>query len=154
MSIFNRLLCITALAALVAASGARASAQIKSTGASAGDSTLKSLGGELSSKAQMLSTSLAGNTNAQSLINGALQSMLGKKGGDSLAAWEKLSQAKLTPEQTKLAKDMSNLGSAYLVQKNLASLEGSKTEVGRSLKGLLRFEGPTSWPWLPSLRLR
>ena len=146
-SIFARLLCITASVALVAASGERVSAQstssltdllgqLKSAAASGSDSTLKSLGGELGSKVQALNKLLAAKPDTQSQLTGALQSVLGNQGGDSLAAFQKLSQAKLTPEQTKLAKDVGNLGSAYLVQKNLASLEGSQSEVGQIVGSL------------------
>jgi len=146
-SIFARLLCITASVALVAASGARVSAQsassladllgqLKSASATGGDSTLKSLGGDLGSKAQALNQSLAGKPDAQGQLTGALQSLLGNKGSDSLAAFQKLSQAKLTPDQSKLAKDVGHLGSAYLVQKNLGSLEGSQSDVGQIVGSL------------------
>jgi hypothetical protein len=110
--------------------------QLKSTSASSGDSTLKSLGVELVSKAKGLNKSLAHSPETQNQLSSALQSLLGNKGGDTLAAFQKIQQAKLTPEQTKLAKDVGQVGSAYLVQKNLASLEGSQTEVGQIVNSL------------------
>ena len=62
--------------------------------------------------------------------------MLGNKGGESLAAFQKLSQTKLTPEQTKLAKDVGQLGSTYLVHKNLGNLEGSQSDVAQIVRSL------------------
>ena len=142
-----RMLCLGTSAALIVASGGFASAQgtasltdllgqLKTAASSSGDATLKSLGGDLSSKIQSLNKSLTGKPDTQNQVSGALQSLLDNKGGDSLGAFQKLSQAKLTPEQTKLAKDVGHLGSAYLVQKNLASLEGSQSEVGQIVGSL------------------
>ncbi len=105
--------------------------QLISASASSGDSTLKSLGGELATKAQSLGTSLAGSSETQSLLTGALQSLLGNKGSETLADFQKLSAAKLTPEQIQLAKDFGHVGSAYLVQKNLGALDGSQSDVAQ-----------------------
>ena len=142
--ILARLFCITL--ALVAASGARVAAQSASpitnllgqlkSSASGGDSTLKSLGSELDSKVQASHKSLAGKPDTQGQLSGALQSLLGNKGGESLAAFQKLSQAKLTPEQTKLAEEVGHLGSAYLVHKNLSGLEGSQSDVAQIVGSL------------------
>ncbi len=143
-SVLARLFCITL--ALVAASGARVAAQSASpitnllgqlkSSASGGDSTLKSLGDELHSKVQASHKSLAGKPDTQGQLSGALQSLLGNKGGESLAAFQKLSQAKLTPEQTKLAEEVGHLGSAYLVHKNLSGLEGSQSDVAQIVGSL------------------
>ncbi len=110
--------------------------QLTSTSASSGDSTLKSLGGELATKAQSLDTSLAGSPETQSQLTGVLQSLLGNKGPETLAGFQKLSAAKLTPEQMKLAKDFGHVGSAYLVQKNLGALEGSQSDVATIVSSL------------------
>ncbi len=146
-SILARLFCIAVSVALVAVSGRRVAAQssssltnllgqLNSASASSGDPTLKSLGSELGSKVQATHQSLAGNPDTQGKLSGALQSMLGNKGGETLAAFHKLSQIKLTPEQTKLAKDVGQLGSAYLVHKNLGKLEGSQGDVAQIVRSL------------------
>ena len=146
-SILARLFCIAASVALVAALEARVAAQstssltnllgqLNSTSASSGDPTLKSLGSELGSKVQATHQSLTGNPETQGKLSGALQSMLGNKGGETLAAFHKLSQIKLTPEQTKLAKDVGQLGSAYLIHKNLGNLEGSQSDVAQIVRSL------------------
>ncbi len=110
--------------------------QLTSTSSASTDSTLKSLGGELAAKAQSLDTSLAGNPATQSELTGALQSLLGNKGPEAVADFQKLSAAKLTPDQMSLAKDVGHVGSAYLVQKNLGSLDGSQSDVATIVSSL------------------
>jgi hypothetical protein len=110
--------------------------QLTSTSKASGDATLQSLGGELATKVQSLETSLAGSPDVQSQLTGALQSLLGNKGPEALAGFQKLSAAKLTPDQLKLAKDFGHVGSAYLVQKNLGALEGSQSDVAQIVTSL------------------
>ncbi len=110
--------------------------QLTSASQSSTDSTLKSLGGELATKAQSLGTSLAGNPATESQLTGALQSLLGNKGPETVAAFQKLSAAKLTPDQLSLAKDVGHVGSAYLVQKNLGALDGSQSDVASIVSSL------------------
>lgn len=93
-------------------------------------------GNELGSKAQASNKALAGNPATQGQVSSGLQSLLSNKGGESLAAFQKLSQAKLTPEQMKLAKDFGHVGSAYLVQKNLGNLDGSQSDVAQIVSSL------------------
>jgi hypothetical protein len=110
--------------------------QITAAGKTSGDATLKSLGGTLTTKAQSLNTSLAGNTGAQGLLQNGLSSLLSGNGANSLGTFAKLSAAKLTPEQTKLAKEVGNVGSAYIVQKNFSSLEGAQGDVAQIVNSL------------------
>jgi hypothetical protein len=110
--------------------------QLTSTSQSSTDSTLKSLGGELATKAQSLGTSLGGGSATQTELTGALQSLLGNKGPEAVAEFQKLSAAKLTPDQMSLAKDVGHVGSAYLVQKNLGALDGSQSDVATIVSSL------------------
>lgn len=110
--------------------------QLTAAGKSSGDATLQSLGGTLGSKAQSLNTSLAGNAGAQGMLQGALSSLMGGNGSGALGSFAKLSAAKLTPEQTKLAKEVGNVGSAYVVQKNFSSLEGAQGDVAQIVNSL------------------
>lgn len=152
-----RPLCICAVAVFIGTSGASASAQnasplpnllsqLKSSATSSGDATLTSLAGELGSKVKALNKSLASNPETQNQLGTALQSLLGNKGAESMAAFQKLSAAKLTPEQTKLAKDVGQVGSAYLVQKNFASLEGSQTDVAQAVNSLRKGKYTEAMP--------
>jgi hypothetical protein len=109
---------------------------LSSASQSSGDATLKSLGGELATKARSLDTSLAGSPGTQTQLTGALQSLLGNKGPEAVAEFQKLSAAKLTPDQMKLAKDFGHVGSAYLVQKNLGALDGSQSDVAQIVSSL------------------
>ena len=118
-------------------------AQLKSSSKTSGDATLASLGGELGTNVTSLNKSLAGNPEGRKQVQGALQSLLSGNGAGSLGSLSKLTEAKLTPEQTKLAKDVSNVGGAYLVQKNFGALEGSQTEVAQ-IVGALRQGNPVS----------
>jgi hypothetical protein len=118
---------------------------LKKSSAAAADPELKSLGKDLTSKVGSLNTSLAsaGNTAAQGQLQSALGGLTGKSSPVStLTSLQQLSQAKLTPEQTKLAKDVYNTGSAYLVQKNLGGVEGAQSEVAQVV-GALKKGSPT-----------
>jgi hypothetical protein len=110
--------------------------KITTAAESSKDSTLQSLGGELAAKAKSLGASLSGNPELESQLTGALQSLLGNKGPDAVAAFQKLSAAKLTPEQMGLAKEVGQVGSAFLVQKNLGALEGSESDVAQIVTSL------------------
>ncbi len=72
----------------------------------------------------------------ESQLTGALQSLLGDKGPDAVAAFQKISAAKLTPDQLGLAKQFGQVGSAYLVQKNLGALEGGQGDVAQIVSSL------------------
>jgi hypothetical protein len=100
------------------------------------DPQLQSLRSDLSSKAKALSQSLGDNTEAKGQVQSALQSLMGGKDTNSVSALHKLTQSKLTPDQMKLAKDVRDVGSAYLVQKNLGSLEGSQSDVAQMVNSL------------------
>jgi hypothetical protein len=110
--------------------------ELTSTSQLSSDATLGSLGGELATKAKSLNTSLAGSPETQTQLTGALQSLLGNKGPEAVADFQKLSAAKLTPDQMKLAKDVGHVGSAYLVQKNLGALDGSQSDVAQIVSSL------------------
>jgi len=139
-NLINGLLLSTVVALSAAAADASGTlatllGELKSTSAASGDSVLKSVGGELGQKVQALSQSLGGG-DTQNQLEGVLQSIVGGKGVDSVALLGKLSQAKLTPSQTQLAKEVGNVGSAYLVQKNFASLEGAQGDVAQIVNSL------------------
>ena len=67
----------------------------------------------------------------------APSSPTGGQDSDALTSAFKLaSDAKLTPEQLGLAKQVGNLASAYVVQKNFASLTGAQGDVGTIVSSL------------------
>ena len=127
--------------------------QLGTTSKASGDSTLISLAGDLASKAHSFSSLLGDNSVVQGQLIGALQSMLSGNGVASLGAFSKLSEAKLTSEQMKLAKDVGNVGSAYLVQKNLAALEGSQSDVAQIVNSLRKGSPAEAIPAIQSVAL-
>lgn len=120
--------------------------QLKTTSKSSGDAQLNSLSGDLSSKVQALHGSLKGNSAAQSQLQSTVQSLLGGKGADSLGSLQKLTEAKLTPEQMKLAKEVGNVGSAYVVQKNFGALEGAQGDVAQIVNSLRKGQPTAALP--------
>jgi len=116
---------------------------------SGSDATLKSLGNDLGAKATALDKSLGTNSQAKAQLQQAISGLLGNRATTSLSSLQGLGKAKLTPEQTQLAKDVYHTGSAYVVQKNFSSLEGSQADVAK-LVGSLR-QGGTAQA-LPALK--
>ncbi len=119
---------------------------LKSSAASTGDSTLKSLGSDLQSKSTTLNKSLAGNSDAQGSLQSALQSLVSGKSSDALGGLQKLTAAKLTPEQTKLATDVFHTGTAFVIQKNFGALEGSQTDVAKAVTALRKGDAISALP--------
>ena len=64
----------------------------------------------------------------------------------ALANFGKLANAKLTPAQTKLAKETWNLGSAYVVQKDFGALEGAQGDVAEIVTSLRKGEPAKALP--------
>jgi hypothetical protein len=77
-----------------------------------------------------------GNPGAQKQLETAVNAAVGNKGPAAIDGLQKLASAKFTPEQSRLAKDVYNVGSAYVVKKNFGSLEGSQTEVSQVVTAL------------------
>jgi hypothetical protein len=114
---------------------------------SAGDSQLGSIASELTGKVQSLGTAVGTNNAVTSKLDSTLKSLTG--GEDSAAltsAFGLVKGAKLTPEQLGLAKQVGNLASAYVVQKNFASLDASQGDVATIVSSLrsgnLKAAGP------------
>ena len=107
------------------------------TAQSASDSQLGSIASELTGKVQSLNTATGTNSAVASKLDSTLKSLTG--GADSAAltsAFKLASSAKLTPDQLGLAKQVGNLASAYVVQKNFASLDGSQGDVANIVSSL------------------
>lgn len=100
------------------------------------DSTLKSLSTDLQNSLQKLSTSLQGNEVIKTQVNTAAQALLGNRDLDAIKAFDQLSAAKLTPEQLTIAKEVYQVGAAYVTQKNFSSLPDAQSEVAQIVNGL------------------
>jgi hypothetical protein len=105
------------------------------------DKLLGAVGGDLVTKLKSLDATLGVGDALKSQLTGSLQSLIGGKDSDALTAVFALSQAaNLTPEQKGLAKDVSNLATAYVVQRNFSSLEGADGDVATIVKSLRKGE--------------
>lgn len=103
----------------------------------ASDSQLGDIATELTAKVQNLESALGGNSAIAGKLNGVLKSLTGGEDSAALTSAFKLaSSAKLTPEQLGVAKQVGNLASAYVVQKNFATLEGSQGDVANIVSSL------------------
>jgi len=104
---------------------------------SAKDGQLGTIATELTGKMQALGASLGVNDAIKAKLDTTLKSLTG---GTDLAALESgfdlVKSAKLTPDQMGLAKQVGNLASAYVVQKNFASLEGASGDVATIVSSL------------------
>jgi len=103
----------------------------------ASDPQLGSIATELTGKVQSLDTAVGTNSAVQGKLNSTLSSLAGGQDSAALTSAFKLAQgAKLTPEQLGLAKQVGNLASAYVVQKNFSTLDGSQGDVATIVSSL------------------
>lgn len=115
------------------------------------DSVLNELSKELSTKVQSLTQSLGTEEGVKSTVQSALKSLTENKDIQSLEIYQKVAQAKLTPEQTKLATEVRDVLSAFTVQKNFSSLAASQGEVGKIVTALRSADTTTALTSLKSL---
>jgi len=106
-----------------------------------GDSLLGSIGTDLADKVKSLAQSAAGNDALKSQLSGSLQSLVTGHDSAALSAlYQTAKEASLTPQQLQLAKEAGNLASAYVVQKNFASLQGAQGDVAAIVSSLRKGE--------------
>lgn len=103
----------------------------------AGDSQLAGIATELTDKIKTFGASLAGNAAVKEKLDDVLKSLTGGEDSAALTSAFKLATAaKFTPEQTDLARQVGNVASAYVVQKNFASLAGAQGDVATVVSSL------------------
>ena len=138
-----------AATAIPAPATADATQQFVAAAAAQPDPKLGTIGSELAGKVGALSDSLGNNEPAKAQLTNSLQSLTAGKDAAGLAGlYQSAKAAGLTPEQTQLAKEVGSAASAYVVQKNFASLEGSQTDVATIVNSLRKGE---ITPALPAL---
>lgn len=116
------------------------------------DKLLGSVGSDLVDKAKTLGQSLGANAAAKSQLDTALQSLIGGKDPEALnTAFQVAKAADLTPQQQQLAKEVGNLASAYVVQKNFAALEGAKGDVATIVNSLRKGEITAAIPAIQNI---
>ena len=111
------------------------------------DSKLGDIASELTTKIETFGAILCTNAVIQTKLDNTLKSLTGGKDSAALkSAFKLVSAAKLTPEQMNLAKQVGNLTSAYVVQKNFASLEGAQGDVATIVSSLREGQVTTAIP--------
>lgn len=118
----------------------------------ASDGQLGPIASELTSKIESFGAALGTNAAIKSQLDSTLTALTGGKDSAALTSAFKLATAaKLTPEQLGLAKQVGNLASAYVVQKNFAALEGAQGDVGTIVSSLRSGEVATAIPALKNV---
>jgi hypothetical protein len=111
------------------------------------DKLLGSIGGELSAKVRGLSESLGVNDAVKSQLDSTLQSLLAGQDAAAVSAVFQVAQAaNLTPQQMGLAKEVGNLASAYVVQRNFSALDGAQGDVATIVNSLRKGEIASAVP--------
>ena len=105
------------------------SSQLTASLQSSSDSVLKNISTDLGARVSKLGDSLQSNETVKAQLNSAMESLLGKKDSEAVGSFGKLTESKLTPEQTTLAKEVYNAAAALVTQRNFSGLEGMNSEV-------------------------
>jgi outer membrane murein-binding lipoprotein Lpp len=104
---------------------------IESTKGGSADPLVKSISTDLQGRVSKLAASLADNATVKEQLTTAVQALLGNNDVAAISGLNKLTTAKLTPEQTTLVKDVYNAGAALVTQRNFSSIEGMNTDVAQ-----------------------
>jgi len=103
---------------------------IENTKAGAND-LMKKISADLEQRVKNLGESVKNNETVMGQLDGALQALLNNKDINAVEAFNDVAAAKLTPEQTTLAKDVYNAGAAFVTERNFSSLEGLDSDVAK-----------------------
>ncbi len=116
------------------------------------DNVLSSIGQDLAAKAKSLTDSCGANESVKTNIDTSMASML--SGNDSAAlpaAFQVAQGVNLTPNQVQLAKEVGNLASAFVVQRNFSSLSGAQGDVASLVTSLRSGEYAATLPPLQKI---
>lgn len=103
----------------------------------ASDSQLGDIAAQLTGKVAKLESLLGTNSAIKARLDTMLTSLTGGQDSNALAsAFSLVKGAKPTPEQLGLVKQVGNLASAYVVQKNFATLDGAQGDVATIVSSL------------------
>lgn len=114
-----------------------AASQFLTQAKTASDSQLGDIASQLTGKITKLESLLGKDSAIKAKLDGTLTSLTGGADSNALAsALGMVKGAKFTPEQLGLAKQVGNLTSAFVVQKNFASLDGAQGDVATIVSSL------------------
>jgi hypothetical protein len=116
------------------------------------DPVLSSVGTELADKVTALTQAAPANTGLKTQLASSVQSLVAGKDSSALGSfYQAVQSASLTPQQTQLAKEVGNLASAYVVQRNFASLPGAQNDVTTLVSSLRNGELSAAVPPLQKI---
>ena len=111
---------------------------------------LSSVSSDLADKVKSLAQSAVGNSTLKAQLTSSLKSLAGGNDSSGLSGiYQAVQSASLTPPQMQVAKEVGNLASAYVVQRNFASLAGAQGDVATIVNSLR--QGKIA-PALPALQ--
>jgi hypothetical protein len=110
------------------------------------DEVLGSVARDLVSKVAVLGTSLAAQPAAKERLDRALTALAGGREVAALDLLAKVWQARLTPEQARVAMQVKDLATAYAVQRNFGLIQGARDDVAQVVLGLRQGEVATVVP--------
>lgn len=117
-----------------------------------GDAQLAPIATELTSKVSALGATTAPDSPVRTGLDNTLKSLTGNNDAAALTSVFQLGEAaKLTPEQTVLVKEVGNLASAYVVQKNFSGWTGSQGDVATLVNALRQGQLAEAVPALKNL---
>jgi hypothetical protein len=118
----------------------------------AADSQLGPIAAELTGKVEALTAVIGANDAIKGKLDSTLQSLLGGQDASALStAFQLAEAAKLTPEQLGLAKEVGNLASAFVVQKNFSALAGAQGDVATIVTSLRNGQITSALPALKNI---
>lgn len=103
---------------------------VASTKGSVNDLT-KNISSDLQDKVQKLSDSAKDDPSLTEKLSAGIKSLLSNNDSEAVSDLGGLSSAKLTPEQTTLAKDVYNAAAALVTERNFSSVEGMDSDVSK-----------------------
>ena len=126
--------------------------QFLSMAKSQGDNVLNSLGQDLGAKAKSLADSCSGNESVKTNLDNSLAALTSGKDSEALApAFQTAQGVGLTPAQTQLAKEVGNLASAFVVQRNFSSLDNAQGDVATLVNSLRNGQYAATLPPLQKI---
>lgn len=126
--------------------------QLASLAKTQSDTVLSSIGQDLSAKAKSLADACTGNPSVKTNLDQSLSAMLNGKDSEALAPAFKTAQTRgLTAGQLQLAKEVGNLASAFVVQRNFSSLQGAQGDVSTLVSSLRNGQYTTALPPLQKI---
>jgi hypothetical protein len=137
----------SATVAAVKAAASDLSSQFAKLAQSQSDKLLGAIGTDLADKVKSLTQSPGVSDTVKTQLDSSLQSLMNGKDSSALNTALQPSQgAGLTAQQVQLAKEVGNLASAFVVQKNFAGLEGAQGDVATIVSSLRKGEITAALP--------